>query len=288
MSTEDADDNSGDGEQHECPECGDTFGSEQGKKIHYGVTHEGSIRGVEVECVVCGETKRVRNDRADHDNLCSTECERIWRKNMNPEDHARWNGGKLDAVCDNCGEEVRVWPSHDRDYNHHFCSEDCKLAWMGEHMSGPTGPTSEQSAVQCGWCGAVVERCPSQLKRSERSFCDRSCLAEWRAEERAGESSPIWKGGLVDYGLGWNEQKREQVRERDSHECQMCGISQEASIEESGRGLDVHHIIPARQIDDPEVRNGMRNLVSLCCSCHGKAEHMSPLLPAETKPEHSE
>lgn len=32
-------------------------------------------------------------------------------------------------------------------------------------------------------------------------------------------------------------------------------------------------------IDDSDDRNAMDNLVTLCRSCHSKAEHMAPLYP---------
>jgi len=49
--------------------------------------------------------------------------------------------------------------------------------------------------------------------------------------------------------------------------------------DEFGEKLHVHHIIPARQIDDPEERNGMNNLICLCRRCHGVWEEIPGLRP---------
>jgi predicted HNH restriction endonuclease len=49
-------------------------------------------------------------------------------------------------------------------------------------------------------------------------------------------------------------------------------------LTEYGERLHVHHIIPARQFDDPEPRNAMGNLITLCREDHAKWEGV-PLRP---------
>jgi hypothetical protein len=61
---------------------------------------------------------------------------------------------------------------------------------------------------------------------------------------------------------------RERVLERDGYECRFCGKTDEEHIEETDRGLDVHHIIP----ESDGGRDTMRNLVALCRSCHRTME----------------
>lgn len=62
---------------------------------------------------------------------------------------------------------------------------------------------------------------------------------------------------------------RKDVLERDSHECQFCGVTDEQHRTEHGRGLDVHHIIPRRS----DGSNSKENLITVCRSCHGTLEH---------------
>jgi hypothetical protein len=69
--------------------------------------------------------------------------------------------------------------------------------------------------------------------------------------------------------VSW-EQARKQVLERDGYECQFCGVSDEAHREEHTNGLDVHHIIPRSDGGSDSVRN----LVSLCRSCHRTMESL--------------
>lgn len=96
-----------------------------------------------------------------------------------------------------------------------------------------------------------------------------------------GEDHPLWEGGRPNYGKGWNEKKRELVRERDNRTCQSCGRSEEDHLDLRGQKLSVHHIQKARAFDDPEKRNHPDNLVTLCetAKCHRKWEQMSPLRP---------
>jgi len=81
-----------------------------------------------------------------------------------------------------------------------------------------------------------------------------------------------WTNDPNNYGPDWNK-IREKVRARDGYKCQVCGTP------ETNRQHDVHHKTPFRafvQIGSTEpayVRaNRLDNLVTLCPSCHHKAE----------------
>lgn len=71
-----------------------------------------------------------------------------------------------------------------------------------------------------------------------------------------------------DYGPNWAQQ-RLRARARDGFRCRRCGISEA----ELGRELDVHHKVPFREFDGRyTAANALDNLVSLCPSCHSRAE----------------
>ncbi|MEW5941227.1 MAG: DEAD/DEAH box helicase, partial [Chloroflexota bacterium] len=80
-----------------------------------------------------------------------------------------------------------------------------------------------------------------------------------------------WSSDPNDYGPDWPK-IRDRVRARDGFRCQMCGTP------ENGRQHDVHHKIPFRNFrasdgsPDPSAANRLDNLVTLCHSCHRKAE----------------
>jgi hypothetical protein len=82
---------------------------------------------------------------------------------------------------------------------------------------------------------------------------------------KIGELSPVYVHGQGNfpYPLKFNDLLKEQVRERDNHECQICH-THEKDLEES---LSVHHI----DYDKQNCKIG--NLISLCNPCHIKTNH---------------
>ena len=74
-----------------------------------------------------------------------------------------------------------------------------------------------------------------------------------------------WNNGKNKYGSNW-ESIKEKVRERDEYCCKVCGKK------EVDKKHDVHHKIPFKQFNDVATANKMDNLITLCRSCHKKAE----------------
>ena len=68
-------------------------------------------------------------------------------------------------------------------------------------------------------------------------------------------------------GDSWRD-VRETVLERDGHECRFCGTTNEEHLEEHGRGLEAHHILP--EADGGPDRPS--NLITGCISCHRTLE----------------
>jgi DEAD/DEAH box helicase domain-containing protein len=75
-----------------------------------------------------------------------------------------------------------------------------------------------------------------------------------------------WTNDPNDYGPGWNR-ARDSVRLRDGYRCQVCG-----AVESGTKKHDVHHKVPFRQFHPVSEANRMENLVTLCPTCHNKAE----------------
>jgi len=74
-----------------------------------------------------------------------------------------------------------------------------------------------------------------------------------------------WTNDPNDYGPDWKS-IREQVRKRDEYKCQVCGTP------ESTRQHEVHHKIPFRAFTSREEANQLKNLITLCPSCHKQVE----------------
>lgn len=86
-----------------------------------------------------------------------------------------------------------------------------------------------------------------------------------------------------DYGSGWNESKRQHVRQSDGHTCQHdgCGINDREHRKSYGEQLHVHHLVRANIFDDPERRNDVRNLVTLCRHHHRNWEAADDYCPLD-------
>lgn len=77
----------------------------------------------------------------------------------------------------------------------------------------------------------------------------------------------------IDYGPSWAAAKR-GARARDGHQCRQCGAP-----EREGRSHDVHHLRPFREFGyrpgenrNDRLANELDNLITLCPSCHQRAE----------------
>lgn len=265
MSIDDTEADSPDGVS--CPTCDrNDFESPRGMKMHHAHAHGESISGVPVECESCGDAFRVRPGRKDEARWCSHEC----RKN------------RVDTSCDNCNTPLEVIEFEYQTHDHHFCDAECRRVWMAEYLSGEDSPLYKRVDVECHTCGADLTRYPWEIERSERFFCNSSCLGKWR-ETMTGESHPNWKGGRPkDYGPNWYQQRR-KVKDRDSHNCRVCGMGEDQHESEFGERLHVHHIRPLLSFKENgdinyEIANSLSNLVTLCEGCHDKWEGI-PLKP---------
>ncbi|HEX9007423.1 MAG TPA: Zn-binding domain-containing protein, partial [Bacteroidota bacterium] len=77
--------------------------------------------------------------------------------------------------------------------------------------------------------------------------------------------SGAWTNDPNNYGPDW-PRLRLAVRTRDGFRCRVCGAP------EDGREHDVHHKVPFRAFTALAEANRMDNLVTLCPTCHHKAE----------------
>ena len=74
-----------------------------------------------------------------------------------------------------------------------------------------------------------------------------------------------WNNQANNYGSDWS-QICQTIHQRDNQSCQHCGA------QDTGKGLDIHHIKPFKSFANHKLANKAENLVTLCKSCHRKAE----------------
>lgn len=216
---------------------------------------------ITLECNGCGNEFEVAQHRADTAKYCSRECLR----------------SRITLECENCGDLFEV-----QEYRKEFaraCSRECAHDLIGLDLRGKSNPRwIPRVTLTCEQCGDSYD--VPHWRESASRFCSNSCHTSWQSENRSGPNHHQWEGGQFPYGAGWNDAKKEAVRERDKRTCQHCGRPEKEHVEMFGRKHSVHHIVPARQFDDPERRNAMDNLITLCQGgCHQIWERMSPLRP---------
>ena len=68
--------------------------------------------------------------------------------------------------------------------------------------------------------------------------------------------------GISAYGPGFNNSLKRKVRKRDEYTCALCGVH----WKQGQRAFHVHHI------NADKFDNRMQNLITLCPSCHAKAD----------------
>lgn len=207
--------------------------------------------------------------RRNKNNFCSAICRDEWKKfnTKKGADSPFYN--RIEIKCDYCGSVLYRNPWKIGNLKNHFCNKECNNNWLRLNASrGSENPQYRTIEKPCSYCGKILKRQPWQANGYEYTFCNKTCHGKWQSENLIGENNPLWQGGHTEYrGSNWHIQ-RYLARERDNNTCQHCGITKD----QIGRELDVHHIIPFRHFDDYRIANALPNLVTLCGSCHMKAE----------------
>lgn len=176
--------------------------------------------------------------------------------------------------CKHCGDEFSAERRVKGKGRAIYCSMDCRKTDMRAkprnckscgHLFTPIKMGSQGKYVTCQYV-TCSEECRLNLISTDEVRRKKISLAF------RGSKHPMWQGGHGDVhrgyrGPGWNR-IAEEARKRDKYVCQHCGIAQD----DCKTKLEVHHIIPFRQ-NTTESSNKLSNLMSLCKSCHTKADH---------------
>lgn len=251
---------------HKCPTCGREFSSRRGLGVHHSRSHDELLPNR--ECHECG-----REFHSEHEKkYCSDEC-RDTAVSFEEENHPNYTGAKEETKCELCGTRFEYYPSEKKGLYCSTCVEEESWRYRPK-ITGENHPrwSGGERELDCDECGTTFAR-KRLPEAGEHVFCSPDCQYEWLSEAFTGDGHPNWKGGIdANYGRGWNRVRR-QALERDGHECVLCGTSKE----ELGRNPDVHHIVPVQAFVETPVTTEsdahyLENVVSLCPSCHRKAE----------------
>lgn len=147
-----------------------------------------------------------------------------------------------------------------------YCSGLCYHRGQDIWNKGKTGIYSEDTIKKMKKAGKKPERIKISLQNLKKiNNIGRKHTKEMRirgSEAKKGSKNPAWRGGtsFEPYGLEFNEDLKEVIRNRDRRKCQLC----EKTELENKKKLTVHHI------DYDKKNNNPNNLIALCGSCHQK------------------
>lgn len=206
---------------------------------------------------------------------------------------------RVECKCLNCGKIFEVIPSDIKYGKGKYCSKECRLSHKPKTIK-----------CKCLYCGADFTRHLSMVKLGHNKYCSRKCSGQAKSKKitleckfcgkqftahasdvnynkkfcskecyikaNSGYLSRWWAGGRFNsFGLSWQTQRR-LAYERDQGICQYCGLT-ELEAKDKHRSINsVHHIVKRRWFKDHgisiEESNQLTNLITLCKSCHRRAE----------------
>lgn len=187
--------------------------------------------------------------------------------------------------CLNCNREFLIKNSK---YNQKFCSFGCYIKFpksietkqkisfyiqrnpIKNRPKGKNVYNYNKQEKECKFCHKRFLVSPAFKDKAK--FCSQKCNHEVQKVIMSGDKSPNWRGGFYKYsGSGWIK-LREKVYKRDGYCCRICGKGRK-----HGRRIAAHHLIPDRFSSKfKEIGaqlNHLKNLITLCSSCHAKLEH---------------
>jgi len=170
--------------------------------------------------------------------------------------------------CLVCKKEIEVAPWENK---RKFCSLKCKGIWQSKNLKGENNPSWKgKKEIICSICKKSFPVYLFYYKRGQK-FCSVKCANVWKKMNQCGKNHYNWQGGksFEPYGIEFNNQLKEKIRQRDNYRCQECFRHQNELYDKAGRKykLIVHHI------DYNKKNNSENNLIPLCRNCHQQTNY---------------
>lgn len=146
-----------------------------------------SYRGGKVKCICpqCGREFEVYPHRFKNYGVlcCSSKCMGEWNsENRVGNNSAHWKGGKVERICEECGNNFEVFPKELKNNGGRFCSIQCQGRWQSKNRTGETS---------ANWQGGIsfepyCIKFNNEFKERVREFFGRRCFECNKTEEENG------------------------------------------------------------------------------------------------------
>lgn len=170
--------------------------------------------------------------------------------------------------CRECDDKTKVGKHISQETEFHKGNKPAKPFLKGHGMNkGENNPRYGKGYLEVGennpnWKGGPTKCVDCGRMFRGRKWPDSRCRECW-VKFAQGFNSHAWRGGIshLPYPFEFIEGNiRSEIRERDNHVCQLCGV-EETKCETR---LTVHHI------DYDKMNLDKSNLIALCRSCNSK------------------
>jgi 5-methylcytosine-specific restriction endonuclease McrA len=177
--------------------------------------------------------------------------------------------------CKDCKKELNENSEYYKTERCHSCNAKYRyqknehpfIKLIGKHSWNYKGI---ENFCKCTDCGNKI----SKVTYYRGKRC-RSCESKRRiklgitgySDKNIGENNTNWQGGIskLPYSFEFTLELKEQIRNRDNHTCQNCGMTEEEHLIVVGKVLTIHHIDYNKENCDKD------NLITLCGSCNTRA-----------------
>lgn len=233
-----------------CEYCGKSYQDQPSRRIKYCSRECASAatdKRLDITCLQCGiiTKQKISDINKGLGKYCSKKCFDEAQKR------------RTILICQLCGKTFSV---RNQNAKQKYCSNTCR----GQ-------ATSIWHERTCMYCGRIFNVKGKVINRKRGQYCSRAC----RMSAKIGDQHPLWQGGSVDFGVNWHIQ-RDLAYKRDNGMCQHCGLTESQSVKKYGARCSVHHIEKRRAFKERgeaiENANILTNLITLCASCHHRAE----------------
>lgn len=165
---------------------------------------------------------------------------------------------KIKRYCKLCNKSFKVWSYTIRNGHGIFCGNKCH----SKSMIGQKLNENQLRALAIGQQKGKVSKTKGTHIHSEEQ------KKKW-SDTRKGKKHYNWRGGIskFPYLFNFNDELKNEIKERDNYICQNCKITEEEHITVFGRVLPIHHI------DYDKKNNNKNNLITVCIACNVRANY---------------